>query len=71
MEWQVEIDKSIIVGNFNKSLTETDISSRKENISAIKSTTLAQMDEYNTLHCTNRIHLYILKYIFSVHETFT
>ena len=50
MEWQVEIDKSIIVGNFNKSLTETDISSRKENISAIKSTTLAQMDEYNTLH---------------------
>ena len=64
MEWQVEMDKSIIVGNFNNSLSETDISSRKENISAIKLTTLVQMDEYNTLHWTNKIHLYIFKYIF-------
>lgn len=50
MERQVEIDKSIIVGNFNNSLSEIDISSRKDNISAIKLITLAQMDEYNILH---------------------
>ena len=65
MQWQVEIDKStMIVGNFNNSPSETDISSRIENISTVKLTSLYKWMGLTLCTEQTEIHIYFFKRIF-------